>query len=100
MARCNSLIRFIDFTVFCGAVEATDSTIISRHTSTVPCSGTRPLSPPRGTSITTCACWLKPVRRLLPHHNQHIAALQADQLLGEAKAGAVHHVRRQADAAQ
>ena len=24
MARCNSLIRFIDFTVFCGAVEATD----------------------------------------------------------------------------
>ena len=41
-----------------------------------------------------------PVRRLLPHHNQHVAALQAYQLLGEAKPGAVHHVRRQTDAAQ
>ena len=63
MARCNSLIRFIDFTVFCGAVEATDSTIISRQTSTVPCSGTRPLSPPLSRTLALALRHDKPVGR-------------------------------------
>lgn len=36
----------------------------------------------------------------LPHHDQHIAALQADKLFGKAKARAVHHVRRQANTAE
>ncbi len=116
---------FQGFHRFCGVVEATDRTIISRQTSTVPCSGIRLLSPPRGTSITTCASWLKrestawvsrmvgipsrfasrrvvnPSRwGILPHHDQHIAALQADKLFGKAKARAVHHVRRQANTAE
>ena len=38
--------------------------------------------------------------RFLPHHDQHIAALQADELLGEAETRAVHHIRRQANAAE
>lgn len=116
---------FQGFHRFCGVVEATDRTIISRQTSTVPCSGIRLLSPPRGTSITTCASWLKrestawsagwseyPAASpragwstlrdggFLPHHDQHIAALQADKLFGKAKARAVHHVRRQANTAE
>lgn len=111
---------------FCGVVEATDRTIISRQTSTVPCSGIRLLSPPRGTSITTCASPAEArvhrlgqqdgrntqalrlaqgghplmMGRFLPHHDQHIAALQADELLGEAETRAVHHIRRQANAAE
>ena len=115
---------FQGFHRFCGVVEATDRTIISRQTSTVPCSGIRLLSPPRGTSITTCASAEARVHRLgqqdgrntqplrlaqggqpfamgiLPHHDQHIAALQADKLFGKTKARAVHHVRRQANTAE
>lgn len=37
---------------------------------------------------------------ILPHHDQHIAALQADKLFGKTKARAVHHVRRQANTAE
>lgn len=55
---------FQGFHRFCGVVEATDRTIISRQTSTVPCSGIRLLSPPRGTSITTCASAEARVHRL------------------------------------
>ncbi len=106
---------FRDFTVFCGVVEATDRTIISRQTSTVPCSGIRLLSPPRRDVNHHLRLALKrestasgqqdgrntqPLRLaqggrtlrdggFLPHHDQHIAALQADKLFGKTKARAV-----------